>query len=150
MQIALGEARKAYETGEVPVGAVVVTVDGEILSKAHNQTISQNDPSAHAEILAIREAAKILKNYRLNKTKIYATIEPCVMCAGALIHARVEEVIFGVPDPKGGGLITLYQLGNDPRLNHRLRVTSGVLEDECGEIIQRFFKEKRENNRNNR
>ena len=143
MQIALTEAHKAYEIGEVPVGAVVISSRGEVLSKSHNETMRRNDPSAHAEILALREAAKILKNYRLNKTRIYVTIEPCIMCVGALIHARVEEVIFGVLDPKGGGLVTLYQLGNDSRLNHHLKVTSGVLKAECGEIIQRFFKEKR-------
>ena len=143
MQRALSEAFKAYEMGEVPVGAVVVSGRGEILSKAHNETIQRNDPSSHAEIIALREAAEVLKNYRLNKTRIYVTIEPCIMCAGALIHARVEEVIFGVSDQKGGGLITLYQLGNDPRLNHQLKVTSGVLQAECEEIIQRFFKEKR-------
>jgi tRNA(adenine34) deaminase len=143
MQIALSEALKAYEIGEVPVGAVVVSSRGEVLSKSHNETIRRNDPSAHAEIIALREAAGVLKNYRLNKTRIYVTIEPCIMCAGALIHARVEEVIFGVHDPKWGGLKSLYQLGDDHRLNHRLKVTSGVLETECGKIIQRFFQEKR-------
>ena len=146
MQIALSEALKAYEMGEVPVGAVVMSSGGEVLSKSHNETMRRNDPSGHAEIIALREAAKALKNYRLNKTRIYVTIEPCIMCAGALIHARVEEVIFGVSDPKGGGLETLYQLGNDARLNHHLKVTSGVLKAECGEIIQRFFKEKRKTN----
>jgi tRNA(adenine34) deaminase len=150
MQIALTEAKKAYEIDEVPVGAVVISSGGEVLSKSHNETMSRNDPSAHAEILALREAAKNLKNYRLNKTRIYVTIEPCIMCVGALIHARVEEVIFGVSDPKGGGLVTLYQLGNDPRLNHRLKVTSGILENECGDIIQRFFKEKRKTDGKNR
>ena len=119
MQIALSEALKAYEIGEVPVGAVVMSSRGEVLSKSHNETMRRNDPSAHAEIIALREAAEVLKNYRLNKTRIYVTIEPCIMCAGALIHARVEEVIFGVSDPKGGGLVTLYQLGNDTRLNHQ-------------------------------
>jgi len=143
MKIALTEAHKAYEMGEVPVGAVVTSSRGEVLSKSHNETIKRNDPSAHAEIIALREAAEVLKNYRLNNTRIYVTIEPCVMCAGSLIHARVEEVIFGVSDPKGGGLVTLYQLGNDARLNHQLKVTSGVLKAECGAIIQRFFQEKR-------
>jgi len=145
MQRALSEAFKAYEMGEVPVGAVVVSGQGKVLSKAHNETIRRHDPSAHAEIIALRKAAEVLKNYRLNKTRIYVTIEPCIMCAGTLIHARVEEVIFGVSDPKGGGLVTLYQLGNDPRLNHHLKITSGVLQTECEEIIQRFFKEKRKN-----
>lgn len=146
MQIALGEALKAYEMGEVPVGAVVIATGGKVLSKSHNETIRRNDPSAHAEIIALREAAEVLKNYRLNKTRIYVTIEPCIMCAGALIHARIEEVIFGVSDPKGGGIVTLYQLGDDTRLNHHLKVTSGVLKDECEKIIKRFFKEKRKTN----
>jgi len=146
MKIALSEAFKAYKMGEVPVGAVVTSSRGEVLSKSHNATITRNDPSAHAEIIALQEAAKVLKNYRLNKTRIYVTIEPCIMCAGALLYARVEEVIFGVSDPKGGGIVTLYQLGNDARLNHQLKVTSGVLKAECGEIIQRFFKGKRKTN----
>lgn len=143
MNKALQEARKAYTMGEIPVGAVVVSSEGSVLSKAHNEIIIRHDPSAHAEIIALRKAARILKNYRLNKTRIYVTIEPCVMCAGALIHARVDEVIFGVGDPKWGGLTSLYQLGNDDRLNHRLKIISGVLETECGKIIKRFFQEKR-------
>ena len=143
MNKALQEALKAYAMGEIPVGAVVVSSEGNVLSKAHNETISRHDPSAHAEIIAMRKAARILKNYRLHKTRIYVTIEPCVMCAGALIHARVDEVIFGVSDPKWGGLTSLYQLGNDHRLNHRLKIISGVLETECGSIMQRFFQEKR-------
>jgi tRNA(adenine34) deaminase len=146
MHIALSEAFKAYEIGEVPVGAVMISSEGKILSQSHNATIRRNDPSAHAEIIVLREAAEVLKNYRLNNTRIYVTIEPCIMCVGALIHARVEEVIFGVADPKGGSLVTLYQLGNDTRLNHQLKVTSGVLKAECGKIIQRFFKEKRKTN----
>lgn len=143
MKIALEEAFKAYEIGEIPIGVVIVANEGGILSKAYNETITRNDPTAHAEILAMREAAQTIKNYRLNKTKMYVTIEPCIMCAGALIHARVEEVIYGVTDPKWGGLKSLYQLGEDERLNHHIKVTSGVLEPECGEIIQRFFKVKR-------
>jgi len=116
---------------------------GRILSKSHNETITRSDPTAHAEILALRQAAETVKNYRLIETKMYVTIEPCIMCAGALIHARVEEIIFGVADPKWGGLESLYQLGKDERINHQLKVTSGVLGSDCEEIIQRFFKEKR-------
>jgi tRNA(adenine34) deaminase len=143
MKIALSEAFEAYKIGEVPVGAVIVSDQGEILSQAHNQIIRENDPTAHAEILALRNAAKVLKNYRLNKTRIYVTIEPCIMCVGALIHARIEEVIFGAYDPKWGGLSSLYQLGNDLRLNHQLKFTPNVLKEECSKIIQQFFKERR-------
>ena len=143
MRIVLKEAWKAYEIGEVPIGAMIITNNGTILSKAHNETITRNDPAAHAEILALRKAAETINNYRLNNTKMYVTIEPCIMCAGALIHARVEEIIYGAPDPKWGGLKSLYQFGNDKRLNHRLKVTSGILESDCEEIIKRFFKEKR-------
>ena len=144
MRIALKEAWKAYDLGEVPVGAVIIDSDGTILGKAHNETITRNDPTAHAEILALREAAEAIKNYRLLQTKMYVTIEPCIMCAGALVHARVEEVIYGANDPKWGGVTSLYQLCEDERLNHRLNVTSGVLESDCGDVIRRFFIEKRE------
>ena len=143
MSIALEEAGKAREQGEVPIGAVMVSREGEVLSKAHNETITRNDPTAHAEIIALRQAAKKIDNYRLNNTRLYVTIEPCVMCAGALIHARVEEVVFGVSDPKWGGLLSLYQLGEDSRLNHQIKITSGILEKECAKIIQSFFQEKR-------
>ena len=144
MRIALKEAWKAYDLGEVPVGAVVVAGDGTILGKAHNETITRNDPTAHAEMLALSEAAETIKNYRLLQTKMYVTIEPCIMCAGALVHARVEEVIYGANDPKWGGVTSLYRLCDDERLNHRLTVTSGVLESDCGDVIRRFFIERRE------
>jgi tRNA(adenine34) deaminase len=143
MKLAIKEAWRAYNKGEIPVGAVIVSHKGEVLSNAHNETIARNDPTGHAEMIALRKAAKLIENYRLINTKIYVTIEPCIMCAGALIHARVEEVIFGVPDPKWGGLQSLYHFGEDGRLNHRIKVTSGILGSECEEIIQRFFKEKR-------
>ena len=115
------------------------------MSKAHNETIRGHDPTGHAEILALRKAAKSFGNYRLLQTKIYVTIEPCIMCTAALIHARVGEIIFGVPDPKWGGLQSLYRLGDDKRLNHQIRVTSGVLESECRGIIQAFFAQRRKN-----
>jgi len=143
MKIALGEAEKAYEKGEIPIGAMIITNDGRILGKSHNETITRNDPTAHAEILALRQAAETVNNYRLIETKMYVTIEPCLMCAGALIHARVEEIIFGAFDPKWGALKSLYQVGEDDRLNHQIKVTSGILESDCGEIIQRFFEERR-------
>jgi tRNA(adenine34) deaminase len=144
MRIALDEAWKGYEAGEVPVGAVLLASDGTILGRAYNQTISRNDPTAHAEILALRQAAEVLGNYRLLNTTLYVTVEPCIMCAGALIHGRVEEVVYGAPDPKWGGLTSLYELGCDSRLNHRLAVVPGVLEYDCGELIKQFFREKRQ------
>jgi len=143
MRIALKEAWKAYDLGEVPVGALVVAGDGTILGKGHNETIARNDPTAHAEMIALSEAAEAIKNYRLLQTKMYVTVEPCIMCAGALVHARVEEVIYGANDPKWGGVTSLYRLCEDERLNHRLNVTSGVLESDCGDVIRRFFIERR-------
>lgn len=144
MRIALKEAWKAYDSGEVPVGALIIAGDGTILGKAHNETIARNDPTAHAEMLALCAAAETIKNYRLLNTKMYVTIEPCIMCAGALVHARVEEVIYGANDPKWGGVTSLYRLCEDERLNHRLNVTSGVLESDCADVIRRFFAGKRE------
>ena len=142
VRIALAEAELALEEDEVPVGAVV-TVGGEILSKAHNKSISMNDPSAHAEILAIRKAADRVKNYRLAGMTIYVTLEPCVMCAGAIIQARISRLVFGAHDPKSGGVFSLYNILNDRRLNHSVDVTGSVLENECSEILSRFFREKR-------
>ncbi|MCK4535229.1 MAG: tRNA adenosine(34) deaminase TadA [Syntrophobacterales bacterium] len=141
MKMALDEAKSALESGEVPVGAVV-TMEGRVLAKAHNSPILMKDPTAHAEILAIREAADRTGNYRLTGTTIYVTIEPCVMCAGAIIHARVERLVFGATDPKGGAL-SLYDMFGDRKLNHFVDVTGGVLREECGEILSRFFREKR-------
>jgi len=143
MRVAVDEAWKAYDKGEVPVGALIIANDGTLLGKAHNETIARNDPTAHAEILALRQAAEVMNNYRLDQTKMYVTIEPCIMCAGALIHARVEEIVFGAFDLKWGGLRSLYQFGEDSRFNHHINVISGVMESDCRAIIQRFFKEKR-------
>jgi len=143
MRIALNEAWKAYDLGEVPVGALIIDSDGAVLGKAHNETITRNDPAAHAEILALGEAAAMKRNYRLPNTKMYVTIEPCIMCAGALVHARVEEVIYGASDPKWGGVTTLYRICEDERLNHRLNVASGGLESDCAEVMKRFFAERR-------
>jgi len=142
MRLALVEGGKAFRAGEVPVGAVVVR-DGEVLASAHNRPVGLNDPSAHAEILALRRAADAEGNYRLTGTTLYVTIEPCLMCAGALIHARVSRLVFGAPDPKGGAVVSLYRVLDDSRLNHRTEVTGGVLAEECGEIMSRFFREKR-------
>ncbi len=142
MVLALEQASFAFEKGEVPVGAVI-TLDGKILAKSHNSSISMNDPSAHAEILSIREAARKLGNYRLIDATLYVTLEPCVMCAGAIVHARIRKVVFGADDPKGGGVVSLYSLFHDKRLNHTVEVTGGVKKDACAEILSRFFHEKR-------
>ncbi|MBN2468933.1 MAG: nucleoside deaminase [Deltaproteobacteria bacterium] len=143
MKIALQEAWKAYESGEIPVGALIVSDDGLMLARAHNESIGRNDPTAHAEVIALRQAAETVGNYRLTHTSMYVTVEPCIMCAGALIHARVKEVIFGAFDPKWGALQSLYHLGHDERLNHRLHVISGVLEADCIDLMKRFFRERR-------
>jgi tRNA(adenine34) deaminase len=142
MKIALEEAQSAYRRGEVPVGAVLVR-EGNVLARAHNSPIALNDPSAHAEMQVLRQAAEKIGNYRLAGTELYVTIEPCIMCAGAIIHARVERVIFGARDPKFGAVVSLYNILDDKRLNHQAKVTEGVLKEECGEIISRFFREKR-------
>jgi len=142
MQVALGEAEKALLAGEVPVGAVIVA-GGDVLATAHNSTIALNDPSAHAEILAIRRAGARLKNYRLPGTTLYVTLEPCIMCAAALLQARIARVVFGAEDPKNGGVVSLYRILDDRRLNHRADALGGVLREACGEILSRFFREKR-------
>jgi len=142
MKIALEEAESGYRRGEVPVGAVLVR-EGVVLAQAHNSPIATNDPSAHAEMLVLRQAGEKLGNYRLAGTELYVTIEPCIMCAGAIVHARVERVIFGAHDPKFGAVVSLYNILDDNRLNHQVKITEGILKEECGEIISRFFKEKR-------
>ena len=142
MKIALEEAESGYRHGEVPVGAVLVR-EGIVVAQAHNAPIATNDPSAHAEMLVLRRAAQIMANYRLAGTELYVTIEPCIMCAGAIIHARVERVIFGARDPKCGAVVSLYNILDDKRLNHQVKITEGILKEECGEIISRFFREKR-------
>ena len=142
MKIALEEAQEAYRRGEVPVGAVLVR-EGNILARAHNAPISKNDPSAHAEMLVLRQAAELIGNYRLAGSELYVTLEPCIMCAGAIVHARVERVIFGARDPKCGAVFSLYNVLTDKRLNHQVKITEGILREECGEIMSRFFREKR-------
>jgi len=143
MNSALEEAKKAGQKDEVPVGAVVVTEKGKILSSAHNRVIGLCDPTAHAEILAIREAASKVQNYRLLNTTLYVTVEPCIMCMGAIIHARISIVVFGAFDPKWGAAGSLYNFSNDTRLNHQLEIVPGVCEDECKELMQNFFRSKR-------
>lgn len=142
MKIALEEAQAAYDCGEVPVGAIVVQ-EGRILAQAHNSPITRNDPSAHAEMLALRQAAETQGNYRLLGAELYVTLEPCIMCAGAIIQARLARVIFGARDPKSGAIVSLYKILTDERLNHQVEITEGILQEECGEILGRFFRQKR-------
>jgi tRNA(adenine34) deaminase len=142
MAIALDEARRGLEAGEVPVGAVVV-VDGEIIARAHNTPIALADPTAHAEVLALREAARKLGNYRLTGATLYATVEPCPMCCGAILQARVARLVYGAPDPKAGAVESLYRLLDDPRLNHRVSSRGGVLAREAAQLLKTFFESKR-------
>lgn len=142
MKMALEEAQKALEKDEVPVGAVVL-LEGRIIGRGHNMPITTHDPSAHAEILALRRAAAATGNYRLTGASLYVTLEPCIMCAGAIIQSRLARVIFGARDPKCGAAASLYEVLTDNRLNHQVAVTEGILKEECGEIISRFFRKKR-------
>jgi tRNA(adenine34) deaminase len=143
MDQALSEASTAYHAEEVPVGAVLLSDLGMILASTHNQTISLSDPTAHAEILAVRQAGKLIQNYRLLNTTLYVTVEPCMMCMGAIIHARVSRLVFGTKDPRWGAAGSLYNLSTDNRLNHRIEVISGVRESKCRYILQRFFRKRR-------
>lgn len=143
MNLALFEAKKAVKMDEVPVGAVLVDKEGKVIGCGYNQPITLNDPCGHAEILALRMGAEVIGNYRLSGTTIYATIEPCIMCMGAIIHARVARVVYGAGDPKWGGAGSLYDFASDKRLNHNPVVVSGVCCDEAREIIRAFFRNKR-------
>ena len=142
MQEALGEARAAAAGGEVPIGAVLVH-DGKILARSGNRTIRDNDPTAHAEMVVLREAAGLLGNYRLADTTLYVTIEPCSMCAGAIIQARVPRLVYGADDPKGGAVRSCFEILSNPRLNHQVEVTAGILAADCATILQSFFAERR-------
>jgi tRNA(adenine34) deaminase len=142
MRLALEEARAAALAGEVPVGAVLV-FDGKVLARSGNRTIRDCDPTAHAEVVVLREAARVLRNYRLLGTTLYVTIEPCSMCAGAIVQARVPRVVYGCDDPKGGAVRSCFEILSHPRLNHQVAVTGGVLADECAAVIQSFFAERR-------
>ncbi len=144
MGLALKEAEKAEQIGEVPVGAVLVSDNGEILSAAHNQTIKLVDPTAHAEIIALRKAALEINNYRLLNTTLYVTVEPCIMCMGAIVHARISRVVFGATDPKWGAAGSLYNYAEDDRLNHRVEITAGVRAEDCRRLMQDFFRAKRD------
>lgn len=142
MRHALALAERAAAEGEVPVGAVLVK-DGVVIGEGYNRPIIDHDPSGHAEMIALRAAAKTLGNYRLNGTTLYVTLEPCVMCAGAITHARVQRLVFGAADPKAGAVHSLYDVIATPRLNHRVEWTGGVLEAECGQLLRDFFRARR-------
>ena len=142
MRLALEEAEHAAQAEEVPVGAVVVR-DGEVLGRGHNRTRLDADPTGHAEMVAIRAAAEALKSWRLEGCSIYVTLEPCAMCAGAIVLARLDRLVFGAADPKAGACGSLRNVVEDPRLNHRVTVRRGVLEGECAEVLKAFFRERR-------
>ena len=143
MKVALKEAEQALEEGEVPVGAVIVYED-RVIASAHNQREQLRDPTAHAEMIAITQAAEALGSWRLDGTTLYVTLEPCPMCAGAIVQARIPTVVYGAADPKAGAVHTLYRLLEDRRMNHSCQVVSGVLADRCGAILTRFFRKQRE------
>ena len=142
MDEALAEARAAAQAGEVPIGAVAV-IAGEVIARAQNRVLRDCDPTAHAEMVALRAAAKAVGNYRLTDCDLYVTLEPCAMCAGAMIHARLGRLVYAAADPKAGAAGSVLEVLNHPRLNHRLSVTAGVLADECGELLRGFFRERR-------
>ena len=148
MRAAIEAARIAEENGDVPIGAVIV-YKNQIIAKAYNQRQQLQDPTAHAEIIALTQAAAFLESWRLNDCTIYVTLEPCPMCAGALVLARMDRLVYGCDDPKTGACKSLYNIVQDERLNHKLEVTSGVLEEQCREQLQGFFARRRQENKNN-
>jgi tRNA(adenine34) deaminase len=143
MDLALAEAETAASAGEVPVGAVIVSFERGLLAQAHNQREELHDPTAHAEMIAITQAAQALRSWRLENCVLYVTLEPCPMCAGAIVQARLPLVVYGCTDPKAGACDTLYQITSDPRLNHRAQVVSGVLADRCAGVLSAFFAARR-------
>lgn len=143
MRLALAEAQRAADLGEVPVGAVLV-YQGQVIGKGFNQPISSNDPSAHAEMVALRQAALAQSNYRLSGATLYVTLEPCTMCAGLLIHSRVSRLVFGASEPRAGAVVSRAQVLDQPWMNHRIEVEGGVLSEECGEVLRVFFKGRRQ------
>lgn len=142
MRLALAEARASAEAGEVPIGAILVHED-KVIARSGNRTIRDNDPTAHAEIIVLREAAHALSNYRLAGTTLYVTLEPCAMCAGAMIQARVSRLVYGADDPKGGAVRSCFEVLSHPRLNHRAEVVPGILADESATLLQSFFASRR-------
>ena len=147
MKLAIDQAFIAAENGDVPVGVVIV-FENRVIAKAHNQRQLLNDPTAHAEIIALTQAAEAVGNWRLNGCTIYVTLEPCPMCAGALVMARIDRLVFGCKDPKAGACGSLYNIVQDERLNHNMDITSGVLDTECGQVLSDFFKVRRDENNN--
>jgi len=142
MEAALAEARLAGEAGEVPIGAVAVQA-GEIIARAQNRVLRDNDPTAHAELIALRKAAQAVGNYRLNGCTLYVTLEPCAMCAGAIVHARIDKLVFAADDPKAGACGSVLSVLNHPKLNHRMWAERGLLADESGELLRNFFRDRR-------
>ena len=142
MQQALEQARLAAAAGEVPVGAVLVR-DGHVISRGFNKPISNHDPSAHAEMMALRAAAQAEANYRLPGTTLYVTLEPCVMCAGAMLHARIDRVVLGASDPKSGAAGSVLNIFSEKQINHQTEVDGGIMSEDCGEVLRQFFKERR-------
>ena len=142
MQLAIAEAHASEAEGEVPVGAVVL-LEGEVIGRGNNRVIRDNDPTAHAEIVAMRDAAQTLRNYRLNNCTLVVTLEPCAMCAGAILHARVKHLIYAATDPKAGACGSVLEVMNHPHLNHRVEVTAGILAEECGSLLTNFFRARR-------
>jgi len=143
MRAAIAEARAAEAAGEVPVGAVVVSPDGDILARGQNRVIRDHDPSGHAELIALRAAGISLQNYRLTGCSLYVTLEPCAMCAGAILHARIARLVYAAHDPKAGACGSALEVMNHPKLNHRCEVFAGVLADECSTLLQTFFRSRR-------
>lgn len=143
LQLALDQAQLAADGGEVPVGAVIV-YEGKVIGAGQNYVLRNLDPTAHAEIVALRAAALHLNNYRLTRCQLYTTLEPCSMCAGAIIHARISRLVYGAPDPKAGAAGSVLAVVNHPQLNHQMDVTSGVLAEECGDLLRAFFRERRQ------
>jgi tRNA(adenine34) deaminase len=142
MRAALGEARAAADAGEVPIGAVVVA-GGSIVARGQNRVLRDCDPTAHAEVVAMRAAAQAVGNYRLTECALYVTLEPCAMCAGAMVHARLGRLVYGASDPKAGAAGSVLEVLNHPRLNHQMAVTRGVLAEACGEVLREFFRDRR-------
>jgi tRNA(adenine34) deaminase len=146
MEEALRAAQRALEAGEVPVGAVVVC-DGRVIANGWNRNLTGNDPTAHAEIVALREAGAVVGNHRLGDCELFSTIEPCAMCAGAVIHARIKRLVYGADDPKAGAVHSAMQVLNHPQVNHRIAVRGGVLGGRCAELVQSFFRQRRKDSR---
>jgi len=144
MRTAIRAAESARDAGEIPIGACLIDKKGELLASAGNRTITDSDPTAHAEILILREAAGKIGNYRLTETTVYTTIEPCAMCAGALVNARIKRLVFGAHDPRFGAVESIFRLCDTSSLNHRIEIKSGVLADECKKLMQDFFRQKRQ------